>query len=64
VVVSPHPPSQPRHASGRPARSAGPPKRYLFSLNTAGVLGLGGSCSETTANNGFYVYLSLVYSYF
>jgi hypothetical protein len=48
-VVIPSPPTSPHlYPSGRPARSAGPPKRYMLSLITSGDLSLGGSCGETT----------------
>ncbi len=52
VVVSTPPPAQLLHPSGRPARSAGPPKRFFISLVIPDVLGLGGSCGETTFSGG------------
>ena len=52
VVVSSHPPAQLLHPSGHPARSAGPPKRFLISLVIPDVLGLGGSCGKTTFSSG------------
>jgi hypothetical protein len=51
VVVSSSPPLL--HPSGRPARSAGRPKRYLVSLSHLRRPQLGGSCRKTTNDDIF-----------
>ncbi len=52
AVTPPSSPTQRLHPSGQPARSAGPPRRYMVSRVSLRGPRLGGSCGETTFTDG------------